>query len=75
MFGVSNQGFFTAAERLRLGESFSELILVSAGHGTNLVVLEGHLRLTAYMLEPHTIPAELNVFVGASADFVDWPLY
>lgn len=75
VFGVSSQGFFAAAERLVFGAAFPELILVSAGENSKLVVLEGHLRLTAYLLEPHAIPPELKVLVGTSPDFVNWPLY
>ncbi|MCH8161475.1 MAG: hypothetical protein IIB88_06225 [Chloroflexi bacterium] len=42
---------------------------------TRLVVIEGHLRLTAYMMEPHLVPDELEVILGSSDRMTDWRLY
>ena len=38
-------------------------------------VIEGHLRLTVYMMEPHLVPDELEVILGSSDRMTDWRLY
>ena len=53
---------------------FPPLILVTTGLGDDLVVLEGHVRLTAYMLRPDRLPPELEVLVGSSPDMAAWAL-
>ena len=63
-FGVSNGGFWYLAEALKRGASFPELILVGADEGGPHVLLEGHVRLTAYFLAPECIPSRLPVIVG-----------
>ena len=40
-----------------------------------LVVLQGHARLTAFMLRPDTLPAELEVLVGSSPAMTGWGLW
>jgi hypothetical protein len=52
--------------------SFAELILVARDEASYLVVLEGHVRLTALMLDP---PDELDVIVGFSDRLAAWTLY
>ncbi len=63
-FGVGNGGFWWMAEALCAGARFPELILVGTGEGAPLVVLEGHVRLTAYCLRPDCAPDTLPVLVG-----------
>lgn len=75
VFGVSNQDFLDAAESLRKGNFFPELILVGLDETSKLVVLEGHLRLTAYALVPEYIPDPLEVIIGFSKDFSEWLEY
>jgi len=48
------------------------LILVTTGPSGGLVVLEGHVRLTAYMLCPDRLPPELEVLVGSSPGAAGW---
>jgi hypothetical protein len=48
------------------------LIVVRAGAGEPLVVLEGHLRLTAYALAPQCLPDELSVILGRSPLLPGW---
>jgi hypothetical protein len=48
------------------GARFPPLILVTTGPGEDLVVLEGHARLTAFMLASDRLPPELEVLVGSS---------
>ena len=75
VFGVPSAGFLAIAEALRRGAVFPELILVRAGDATDLVVLEGHVRLTAYALAPEAIPSEQTAILGTSKMMTHWGLY
>jgi hypothetical protein len=74
-FGVPSEGFFELADALAAGACMPELILVTAGEAQPLVVLEGHVRLTAYLLRPDAVPGEVEVLLGTSAAFVGWGCY
>jgi hypothetical protein len=63
-FRIGNGAYWYLAEALKAGASFPELILVGADECGPLVLLEGHVRLTAYFLVPECIPPELPVIVG-----------
>ena len=71
-FGVSSDWALGMAQAVADGARFPPLILVTAGPPRGLVVLEGHLRLTAYMLRPDRLPPELEVLVGSSPDMAGW---
>lgn len=75
VYKVSNRGFAEAAEAVRQGVIFPEMILVSTGTGDDPVVLEGHLRLTAYLLAKDKSPETLEAIIGYSPDFIKWGLY
>jgi hypothetical protein len=60
------------AERLRSPTPPPELIAIARPDLAKLVVLEGHVRLTAYALFPELLPAELDVFVGTSDQVDSW---
>ena len=64
-FGVSDWAL-GLAQAVADGARFPPLILVTTGLSGDLVVLEGHTRLTAYMLCPDRLPPELEVLVGSS---------
>jgi hypothetical protein len=64
--GVGNGGFWWMAEALCAGAIFPEVILVGKDEQAPLVVLEGHVRLTAYCLRPDCTPDTLPVLVGYS---------
>jgi hypothetical protein len=49
-----------------------ELIAVSRPNDTRLVLLEGHVRLTAYALYPDYLPDELELFLGTSEQIDRW---
>lgn len=74
IFRQNNDSFWDAANALRAGARFREMILVTHD-GERLVVVEGHVRLTSFMLAPHLIPRELEVILGRSDKMTDWPLY
>jgi hypothetical protein len=63
-FKISNAGFWYMADSLCAGAVFPELILVGQDERSPLVVLEGHVRLTAYVLRPECAPASVPVLVG-----------
>lgn len=75
VFGVSNQGVLQMAEAFRSGARFPTLILVGKNRESPLVVLEGHMRLTAMFLSPECLPAELEVMVGFSEQIENWGSY
>jgi hypothetical protein len=60
------QWFLSAVESVKRGVCFPELILVSNSKDKDLVMLEGHLRLTAYLLASDYLPGELPAIVGYS---------
>lgn len=75
IFNVSNKNFLKAAEFLRGGGSFPEMVLVARNENSPLIVLEGHLRLTAYALAPEYIPETLTAIVGFSENLGQWGNY
>ena len=60
------------AERLRSSRPPPELITIARPDLAKLVLLEGHVRLTAYALFPDLLPDELRVFVGTSDHADRW---
>jgi hypothetical protein len=66
VFGVGNGGFWYLADALRGGATFAEPILVGRDERSPLVVLEGHVRLMAYLLRPEYLPVTLPSLVGLS---------
>jgi len=50
----------------------AELIAVAQSDRSRLVVLEGHVRLTAYALYPEYLPAELEIYLGMAPDMGRW---
>lgn len=70
IFRVPNDGFLELADALER-MTMPELIVVG-GPGDELVVLEGHARLTAYALRPELLPPELEVLLGRSPRIGEW---
>ncbi len=52
-----------------------ELIVVTDPERAKLVVLEGHVRLTAYAAFPEYLPEELEAYLGLSARIGEWSLW
>jgi hypothetical protein len=75
VYDVSSDGLVALAMALRQGAQFPPLILVAKDAESYLVVLEGHARLTAYLIAPECIPTELEVIIGYSARMTDWSDY
>lgn len=75
VFDQSNQQFLDLAEEIRKGTKFPRLVFVAKDKDSPVVVLEGHVRLTAYMLTPESIPEGMEVIIGYSKNMVNWGLY
>ena len=71
-FGVPSDWALGMAQAVAGGARFPPLILVTTGPGGDLVVLEGHARLTAFMLARDRLPPELEVLVGSSPAMTRW---
>lgn len=52
-----------------------ELIVVSDPERSKLVLLEGHVRLTAYGAFPEHLPDELEAYLGVSPRIGEWRLW
>jgi hypothetical protein len=74
-FGVPSDWALGMAQAVVGGARFPPLILVTTGPGGGLVVLEGHARLTAFMLAYDRLPTELEVLVGTSPAMTSWGLW
>lgn len=62
---------------VRAGDELPELIAVT-GTGMEpgrIVLVEGHARLTGYALAEKSIPAEVPLYLGRSAEISRWRLY
>jgi hypothetical protein len=70
--GASAEWHEPIAARLRSAEPPAELIAVGPPDLSRLVVLEGHVRLTACALYPEYLPAELEIFLGTAQDVDRW---
>jgi hypothetical protein len=55
------------AENLRGGRLPPTVILLGEPGPANLVVLQGHKRLTGLLVCPQRLPAEVNVLLGLTA--------
>jgi hypothetical protein len=62
------------AARLRSAVPPPELIAVKSPDGP-LVLVEGHVRLTAYALFPEFLPRRLEIYVGVAEAVAGWPEY
>jgi hypothetical protein len=51
------------------------MIFVGASLVDDLIILEGHFRMTVYFLEPDMFPVEITASVGVSPDIHRWSFY
>lgn len=70
-----NDAFLAVAARLCAGEALGTILLVTPDDQSPLVILEGHTRVTAMLLRPECLPAEIEVLVGRAPGVRDWPFY
>lgn len=72
--GVDAESHEPIAARLRADDPPPELIAVAAP-GEPLVLVEGHVRLTAYALYPEYLPPRLEILLGLSERMSEWSEY
>jgi len=70
-----NDAFLAVSARLCAGEQLGTTVLVAPDRAAALVVLEGHTRVTAMLLRPECMPAEVPMLVGFAAGVREWPYY
>jgi hypothetical protein len=70
--GVTVEEHEPIAARLRAAEPQPPLVAVAPPDRSRLVLVEGHVRLTAYALYPEYLPAELEIYLGTAPDIVRW---
>ena len=64
------------ARRLREGPPLPKLIVVrDATRPDFLVLMEGHVRLTAFFIFPEMLPPGLEVYLGTAEGLHSWGLY
>jgi hypothetical protein len=63
------------AARLRSADPPPPLIVVAPPDCSRFVLLEGHVRITAYALFPEYLPDELEVFLGTSDEMSRWSVF
>jgi hypothetical protein len=60
------------AAALRQAQPPAELIAATTRELTPLVLVEGHVRLTAYALFPDALPAHMEILLGVSDEMPEW---
>ena len=71
-FSHPTDWILSLAQKVAAGARFPPLILVTTGSLGAVVVLEGHTRLTAFLLARDCLPPEVEVLVGSSARLSCW---
>ena len=61
--------------RIKEGKEISRPIIVAKDKDSQMVILEGHARLTAYGLDRTVFPEEMSVIFGFSKNMDKWDLY
>lgn len=72
VFGVSNQPALAGAELVRSGAVFDPIILVAPDPESDLVILEGHGRVTAYALAGPDAYRRIHALLGLAPEFASW---
>jgi len=62
-------------DQVRDGRRLPPMILIDAGPGSRLVVLEGHVRLVAYIMAGPSTPDPIDALLGRSPSVTSWPEY
>ncbi len=75
VYGESHEEVLRMGAAFRAGARFPTLIVVGKNRTSPLVLLEGHMRLTAMLLAPECLPAEFEVMVGFSEQIELWGCY
>jgi len=70
--GADVRGEERIAARLGSADPPPELIALAPPDRSRLVVLEGHVRLTAYAVYPEYLARELEIYLGTAPDIDRW---
>jgi len=70
--GADPEAHEPIAAALRAPQPPPELIALAPPEHSPVVLIEGHVRLTAYALFPQYLPDELELFVGVAEHARDW---
>jgi len=73
--GIDNDSVLKLAKMIMDGTLPPPMILVSTQDNEGFVVLEGHTRITAFMLAAEHIPKEVEVIIGLSERMDRWRFY
>ena len=73
--GRANRTFWEIVDALLARAVMPEIILVSRGHESDLIILEGAHRMTAHFLVPKAQQGQVQVIAGFSSQLVDWVFY
>lgn len=63
------------ADAVARGSLPHEIVVVGRPPGRDLVVLEGHVRLSGLLLRPELLPSEVRVLLGTSPRIGEWGCY
>ena len=63
IYDVPNDGFHNAAEGLKNGKTFPPLIILTDSNENDFIILEGHVRITAYAMAPDFFE-DISVILG-----------
>ncbi len=74
IFSESNRVFYDVARSLD-NKTQRPIILVAQNKTSKRVVMEGHVRMTAYSMRQKKIPKRMRVLVGFSKRMNEWDLY
>jgi hypothetical protein len=69
---TADEGDEAIAAALQANVPPPELIAVTNPAHAPLVLVEGHIRLTAYALFPEYLPEEVEILLGVSSEIDDW---
>jgi hypothetical protein len=69
---TADEGDEAIAAALESGAPPPELIAVTNPAHAPVVLVEGHVRLTAYALFPEYLPEELEIILGVASHISDW---
>lgn len=75
VYRVSNEGFLKATEAIKNRVVFPYMIFITKNMNSDIVVLEGHQRITAHFLVPESLEDGLDVILGFSENMNQWDSY
>ena len=70
--GVGTDVYLAILDDVRRGRMPPEPILLTEPGMERLVILEGHVRITAYLLDPAAVSFPIRAIVGVSSDISEW---